>query len=139
MENFDEVILNPFSDSIVPMFIVMHVFHGEFIGPVHSSLVIIIDKGCLRIVGKGSDSNGEAVRDITNRYCDFYAFAGCTDFGFTRAEEGAFLVDSFPSDKTPHIIEDNATHTAKLEQGECHTMADCISNLRAPICVTIGG
>ena len=70
MEIFDKVILNPFLDSIVTMFLVVHVFHGEFVGLVHSSLVIIIviiiDKCCLRIVGKGSVSNGEAVRDVAN-------------------------------------------------------------------------
>ena len=53
MEDFYEVILNPFADSIVPKFHVTHVFHSDGVGPLHSSFVIIVDKGSLRIVVKG--------------------------------------------------------------------------------------
>ena len=57
MENFYEVILNPFMDSIVPKFHVAHVLHSDSVGPLHSIFVIIVDKGSLQIFIKGSISN----------------------------------------------------------------------------------
>ena len=76
MGNFYEVILNPFADSIVPKFQVAHIFYGGSVDPVHSGFVILVDKGSLRIVGKGSDSKGEANREVENCDCDTSAFAG---------------------------------------------------------------
>ena len=43
MEDFDEVILNPFTDSVVLKFHMVHILHGGNVGPVHSGFLVIVN------------------------------------------------------------------------------------------------
>ena len=61
------------------------------------------------------------------------------NLGVARAERGTFLTISLPSDRAAGAEDNGAAHAAEFEERELYALPDCISDLRTPTRVAVGG
>ena len=76
---------------------------------------------------------------IANANSETRSHVCSANLSVARAERGTFLTISLPSDRAAGAENDGAAHAAKFEERELYALPDCISDLRTPTRVAVGG
>ena len=113
-------------------------FSGSTVGPNEAGLVVVVEVGWERGIRKNNAEIGKCFGKMSKSHGELSAFVGGVDFGLARAVRGFVLSDDLPCVRTPHTVNDGATHTAKFEERNLGTCLDRVSDLGSPIYVAIG-
>ena len=70
MKDLARIILNPFTDSVVLEFHMIVILHGDVVGPVHTSFIVILNSGKIRVVREWTTDSSKTVSKISCSHSD---------------------------------------------------------------------
>ena len=119
------------SEGAVTEVDVSHPLGGRALGPVNSTLVVVVQSS-----GGGRVREVHVVAAVSEREDLLDGLVGGADLGFAGGTAGALLADGLPSDGAAAAHDEVAADRAVLEHLHLFSILDGIPNLAAPIGVT---